>query len=97
MATVGGYFGEKSVSGTMLKHVRKRMKFLLGDLNDAPYVIEQFNITDAERVIFDRSATSPRRSRKYRNQLESLGFRRSIVDQYRDLIRFIPRYVEAAF
>lgn len=96
MATVGGYFGPDPTASAVAERVKRRMKFLFGAKNDAPFVLEQFNITDAERMIFDRSATTSRRLSKHRNQLEALGFRGSVVDQYRDLIRFIPRYVEAA-
>lgn len=97
MATVGGFFGPEAQADGIRRLVREHLKFAMGHVNDAPFEIEQFNITDAERLIFDRSASAPPRSRRYRNQLAALGFRPSVIDQYTKLVRFIPRYVEAAF
>jgi hypothetical protein len=96
MATVGGYFGVEAKGQGIGKNVRLRMPFLCGSGDDAPFVLEQFNITDSERIIFDRSATDARRVKRHRKELQSLGFRDSMIDQYRQLMRFIPRYVETA-
>ena len=96
MATVGGYFGDGMVAASIAANIRSRMPFILGPGHDAPFVLEQFNITDSERILFDRSATDHKRIKKHRKQLETLGFRETIIDQYGDLMRFIPRYVETA-
>jgi hypothetical protein len=96
MATVGGYFGDEITAAAIRKNVRSRLPFLCASEDDAPFVLEQFNITDSERIIFDRSATDSRRVKRHRKNLQSLGFRDSIIDQYQQLMRFIPRYVETA-
>jgi hypothetical protein len=95
MTTVGGYFGPGDVGRKIIKIVRHRHKFLLGS-EELPFVLEQFNITDIERILFDRAMTENPRKRKSKKQLKELGFRSSIVAQYVDLARFIPRFVETA-
>ena len=96
MATVGGFFGPRALAESVRKKVREQMGFALRGRGLEPFVMEQFNITDSERAIFDKAATAPRRSRRHRNRLAGLGFRETIIDQYKDLMRFIPRYVERA-
>ena len=96
MATVGGFFGETMKASQIEKRVVEHLPYVLGPGTDAPFVLEQFNITDSERIIFDRSATDNARIKRHRKQLRNLGFRGSIIDQYQELMRFIPRYVEAA-
>lgn len=97
MATVGGFFGNE-IQGASIQHlVRDRHPYLAREHSTPPFVLEQFNITEREKHIFDRAATAMPRRSSAKNQLRKLGFRDSIVDQYSDLMRFIPRYVETLF
>ena len=97
MTTVGGFFGDAETGASLTQTMTQRHSFLFGEPNEGPFVLEQFNITEQERLIFDRSATTKRGRSAARNQLERLGFRQTIITQYRDLMRFIPRYVETVF
>jgi hypothetical protein len=96
MVTFGGYFGEPGAANSIQAKVREVMPFVGGKSNGDPFTIEQFNMTDLERNLFDRAVSAPARKRKARSDLKRLGFRESIVEQYADLMRFIPRYVETA-
>lgn len=96
MVTVGGFFGEEGLAREIESRVMNVMPCVIGNGDISPFAIEQFNLTDRERSIFDRAVSETGRYRKSKNELKRLGFRKSIVDQYADLVRFIPRYVETA-
>lgn len=95
MTTIGGYFGDERTGQIITSKVVRDHPFLMGERDGSPFVLEQFNLTDAERAIFDRAVTSKPRHVACKNQLDRLGFRRSILAQYKDLMRFLPRYVES--
>jgi hypothetical protein len=96
MVTVGGFFGEQAVAEAIQKKVLETMPFACGLTGGTPFPIEQFNMTDLERGLFDRAVSASTRKRSAKNQIKSLGFRDSVYDQYKQLMRFIPRYVETA-
>ena len=95
MMTVGGYFGSGSEVARIRKAFVNRCDFLRPSAREFVYVVEQFNITDAERRLFDRASIARRSRRTEKMTLRKLGFRESIVSQYSDLMRFIPRYFES--
>ncbi len=97
MMTVGGYFDEIQKVKDLSKELKKSCKYLKPMDHSFVYVVEQFNITDAERRMFDRAALSPIRRRKERIKLKSLGFKDSVINQYAELMHFIPRYFESLF
>jgi hypothetical protein len=96
MVTVGGFFGEQTVAEAIRKKVVETIPFVLGSNDGNPFPIEQFNMTDVERGLFDRAVSASPRKKSAKNQIKSLGFRDSVYEQYRQLMRFIPRYVETA-
>lgn len=95
MMTVGGYFGSPEEAARLETELLRRCPFLKPRSDEFVYVVEQFNITDAERRLFDRAAVSGSSRRSERLALKKLGFRTSIIDQYGELMRFIPRYFES--
>jgi hypothetical protein len=95
MTTVGGYFGSPEEVQKLREAFRGRSDFLKPDSDQFVYTIEQFNITDAERRLFDRAAIARKSRRSEKSALRKLGFRESILLQYPDLMRFIPRYFES--
>jgi hypothetical protein len=95
MITVGGFFGTEEVTNELKKQISKTCSFLKPKNPDALYEVEQFNITDAERRIFDRAALATKGSRSAKMQLRRLGFPDSTIQQYGELIRYIPRYFES--
>lgn len=96
MVTVGGFFGDQANGSAIRTKMAPTMPFAFGFDDGRPFAIEQFNMTDLERNLFDRAVSSPARKRRAKNQIRDLGFRDSILDQYAQLMRFIPRYVETA-
>jgi hypothetical protein len=95
MMTVGGYFGSAIEITQIRKAFQGRCDFLKPTARQFVYIIEQFNITDAERRLFDRASIATKSRRSERMALKKLGFRHSILSQYGDLMRFIPRYFES--
>jgi hypothetical protein len=79
----------------MAKRMKKALPFLIGE-REHIYRIKSFHLTERERALFDRAATSPRRSRADLNKLKQLGFNDSEFEAYKQLIRYLPRYVETA-
>lgn len=95
MMTVGGYFGTTEEVDALKGAFRGRCDFIKPNASRFVYVIEQFNITDAERRLFDRAAIAGKARRSEKMTLRRMGFRESILEQYTELMRFIPRYFES--
>lgn len=95
MMTVGGYFGPSAMVATLKEKLAERLPFLRPNSKDYIYTVQQYNITEAERRLFDRAAVASRGRRSERMALRKLGFSGEMMDQYAELMRFIPRYVEA--
>ncbi len=95
MVTVGGFFGRSQFASDLKREVKRRQPFL--KLHKKEYVLQiaQYNLTDIERRRFDFAATAPKGSRSAKQQLRRLGFDNRTIEQYKDLMRFIPRYFEA--
>ena len=94
MATAGGFFGQNEHITSISLSLGERFAFLKPDSGNDVYEIGQFNITDAERRLFDRAALAADSEKDAKNSLAKLGFDESIIDQYRSIMRFIPRYFE---
>jgi len=92
MVTVGGAFLTESQAEVLTRRVRAVLPFLTTASD--PYEIVSFPLTDRERVLFDRAVTTRRNSRENR-QLTALGFTSRHTEAYRDILRYVPRYVEA--
>lgn len=93
MVTVGGALLENAHARTIKTKIKSGLPFL--PLNvPSLYEIKSLHLTEKERVLFDRAATSPKRRRQEKNQLKKLGFKASEFDAYEDLLRYLPRYVE---
>ena len=92
MITMGGCFIHTINARQLKASLKRRMKFL--SLNQAPYKIRNFNLTERERHLFDIAA-SGRANCTQANKLRSLGFKTQDLRSYRELVRFLPRYFEA--
>jgi hypothetical protein len=92
MVTVGGAFLADGQATDMIKKITRQLPFL--PINrDILYTITSFHLTEQERTLFDRAVTKAGRS-PARNTLTKLGFRDEEITAYRDLLRYVPRYVE---
>lgn len=93
MITIGGGLLSDETASAFGEKVAKAMPFLSAK-NKSLYEIKSLHLTDRERVLFDRAATAPdRRSSEY-YQIKNLGFDAEEYASYKDLIRYLPRYVE---
>ena len=92
MVTVGGALLTKSKA----KKVRKKLSAALPFLTTGSlYDIRSFHLTEKERNLFDRAVTSDGTCEE-RSTLTSLGFKEAEMTAYSELVRYLPRYVEAA-
>jgi hypothetical protein len=93
MVTVGGALLADGQAFAIRTKVAKDLPFLETKAT-LLYAIEDFHLTERERALFDMAATKQRRGSPEQNALKKLGFKDRDVDSYRELIRYIPRYVE---
>jgi hypothetical protein len=91
MVTVGGAF----LTNGQWADYERRMKAALPFLSTQHlYEITSLHLTDRERRIFDRAVTTTGRKKADRNTLIGLGFNANDLQAYRELLRYLPRYVE---
>jgi len=93
MITVGGGLLAQGQAFGFLSKLASGLPFLTPQ-EKALYVIKSLHLTERERVLFDRAATKRNRKSSEHNQLKKLGFGDSEISAYKDLIRYLPRYVE---
>ncbi|WP_206540993.1 hypothetical protein, partial [Xanthomonas euvesicatoria] len=78
------------------KKVRKALSSSLPFLpQGSMYRIRSFHLTERERALFDRAVTGDEASPEHET-LQLLGFKDADLRAYSDLVRYLPRYVEAA-
>lgn len=93
MITVGGGFLAEGFSVDFMKRVADALPFL--DTKDSElYQIRSLHLTERERALFDRATTAPDKRSSEHRQLKKLGFKDGEIAAYKDLIRYLPRYVE---
>lgn len=93
MVTVGGCYLRAADDKEFRRRCQQELPFLDVE-GDDPYSIPYLSLSERERQVFDLAATGRRRNSKAFNQLRSMGFNDRDVERYRELIRYIPRYVE---
>lgn len=91
MITVGGYFGDAAFGAKLDEVLGEKLPFL--NKAGVPYRIFSFNLTERERILFEfacgAAADTPEKEK-----LLQLGFKDKQLLDYRDLLRFVPRYFE---
>lgn len=95
MVTVGGALLPQGTAVEFYSRMSKTLPFLPRK-REQLYRIRSFHLTERERTLFDRAATSSRRRNPERTTLLRLGFKDAELDAYSELIRYVPRYVETA-
>ena len=93
MVTVGGCYLRAADDEEFRRKCQQELPFLDVE-GDDPYLIPHLSLSERERQVFDLAATGRRRNSKAFNQLRLMGFVDRDVERYRELIRYIPRYVE---
>lgn len=95
MCTVGGIFSPNfSRQPNKLKALCKDK---LGAFcsKDSFYSIPKFNFTELERILIHKS--SFKHDSGYSRRLKSLGIPSSELEEYEDISRFVPKYMESIF
>ncbi|MEL0156368.1 O-methyltransferase [Sphingopyxis sp.] len=93
MVTMGGAFLSEGQAAGVTKKVRKAVPFLPS--GEEKYAIQSLHITERERALFDLAVTSKRQRTAESNKLKALGFKDADLSAYKDLLRYLPRYVES--
>ena len=93
MVTVGGCYLRAADDEEFRRRCQEELPFLDVE-GDDPYSIPHLSLSERERQVFDLAATGRRKNSQAFNQLRSMGFDDRDVERYRELIRYIPRYVE---
>lgn len=93
MVTVGGALLADGQAVSLTKRLKSALPFL-STQETKLYEIKSLHLTERERALFDRATTWPSKRSRERNQLKKLGFDSGDFSAYKDLIRYLPRYVE---
>lgn len=93
MVTIGGAFLTEGQAAMYKSRLNSSLAFL-STIPGIVYSIRTFNLTERERVAFDLAATSTKARSSEANQLKTLGFKQDDIKAYKDLVRYLPRYVE---
>lgn len=93
MVTVGGALLTSGQKTSLVKKLESTTPFLECD-EPSPYKILPLHLTDQERALFDRAVTAKTKRSRERNLLTKFGFEEDELNTYRELLRYLPRYVE---
>ena len=93
MVTVGGCYLQAADNEKFRRRCQQELPFLDVEGNN-PYSIPRLSLSERERQVFDLAATGRRKNSKAFNQLRAMGFGDRDIERYREMIRYIPRYVE---
>lgn len=94
MVTIGGIVGAQDTADKIKGSIAQKAPFLYPS-DGSRYRIRKFDLTEKERALFDLAATSNRSNSREINALKKMGFDDTDVDQYREILRYYPRYIEA--
>lgn len=97
MCTIGGSFTSKrSRRASRLKRlVGENLSPVCGLKKDEFYSIPEFNFTNLERILIEKSDLESMNA--YTRRLLSLRLEKDKLLEYKNLARLVPRYVESAF
>lgn len=96
MITYGGALLPEAMAKSYQSRVSASMPFL-NIASDALYTIRSLSLTEKERGLFDRAATHPSVLSTDRKTLSRLCFKEADIQSYKELLRYMPRYVETIF
>jgi hypothetical protein len=94
MLTVGACLCPTDLAKQIARQMRTNFPFLV-HTSAGPYRIPSFNLTMRERHLLDRISTSKRHQKRARESLRDIGIRLSTIDDYKRIVRFVPKYFES--
>lgn len=96
MVTVGGGLIDDAHVEKLKRNINHSLPFLR-IYENILYEIRSLHLTERERVLFDRATTHTSSGAGEKSQLikiKTLGFEDEEITAYKELIRYLPRYVE---
>ncbi|MBY8964720.1 hypothetical protein KHP57_03315 [Algiphilus sp. NNCM1] len=97
MATVGGAFLKNK--SRRAKRIDRAARASLGPMCPAKaeraYMVPDFNFSDLEKIFLDRSNVAAGDS--FSRCLLEIGIPRETLEEYKEIAKFVPRYVEPSF
>ena len=95
MATVGACKCDRSTAENLQRQIRHEFPFLLPRTKrSVPYQIPPFNFTPREWFLLDVAVTASKPVKKSMQFLKKIGLSKSVVEDYKRVVRFVPRYFE---
>lgn len=94
MVTYGGVFAPDVQRVRFAEKLEVKVPVLTIGGRPQRYRIAKFDLTEKERNLFDRAATSDGGDSAETRKIEELGFADGLLQSYRELLRYYPRYVE---
>lgn len=95
MVTVGGCLCDVEPADSLRRRMRRDFRFLIPSGKAEPYSIPLFNLTARERQLLDRAVTRRKHEEDLRKSLRRLGFTVAEIDDYKRMVRFVPKYFES--
>lgn len=95
MVTVGGVLSPPLSANSYRSAICTGMPLLDSLGSKDFYEIDTLNLTEPERRLFELAATSDFLDPDRESPLKALGFGQGDLVTYRDLVRYMPRYVES--
>ena len=92
MITIGGALLDEKTAENFDRSLRQTLPFITNSTEY--YEIPSFYLTERERALFDRASTAKPRYKADTNKIKELGFADSDIASYKELLRYLPRYVE---
>lgn len=94
MISAGGVLAPPLSANVYRNAVHTGLSFFEDLEPDKFYQIDTLNLTEKERMLFDLAVTSNSVDVDRENSIKSLGFDENDLATYRNLVRFMPRYIE---
>ena len=94
MVTYGGLFAAADQLRSFTQRLELKVPVLADSGEPQRYRIAKFDLTEKERNLFDLAATSDNDDSPEALAIRGLGFGDSVLQSYRELLRYYPRYVE---
>jgi len=93
MLTVGGSLLDSETADKYAAAVKLNIPFL-DPASDEPYKIKTPNVTERERMLLDVVSTATGSKLQEEQSLLEFGVSEAEISCYKDLLRYLPRYVE---
>jgi hypothetical protein len=95
MITIGGCLCPLESVNKLRSRLRRDFRFLVPSGDAEPFTIRSFNLSARERHLLDSTVTQRKNQKSGRKTLSRLGFTGAEIQDYKRMIRFLPKYFES--